>query len=389
MVKLNLFFDVNKTILLKDSSTGVSTLGNLNSILSECTWGRFDANKAKEDRNEYDWKMCDPIPSAAPAAASASAADLVSFGEYLEDHTNVIKKVRKQLKTTYSDNLVGKDVKPYFDELSTLIRLPEISANQQNGSRLPSFLADGYYHILPSFFFLINQLVRSKVDFRIIFRTFGVDLANVVEEFNSFCEDRHPFFSPIHRLDGSHPLDRRDFRMILPHHSGKYLRTSDESSGLHFSYINHESMVYSQSGAKQIFHYQMTEMFQYNRTKEENSISDGNHYVFAFVDDFSYWDRQHESDSSGKVLLVDRTTPTNDDVIHIFFDDNIERNRAHIVDVRQVDTFEALPFTETNDKFIHKCEPLLAIREKSYFVNLINKSLRRFDLSEIDWSTDG
>lgn len=44
------------------------------------------------------------------------------------------------------------------------------------------------YHIIPSFFKLINYLNKYNIKFNIVFRTFGVDIERVAVEFNSFCE---------------------------------------------------------------------------------------------------------------------------------------------------------------------------------------------------------
>eukprot|EP00494_Astrolonche_serrata_P017545 UN17730 len=49
-----------------------------------------------------------------------------------------------------------------------------------------------YYHIVPGFFNLIHHLIETKREFKIIFRTFGIDLPIVQTEFNSFVSGKHP-----------------------------------------------------------------------------------------------------------------------------------------------------------------------------------------------------
>ena len=44
---------------------------------------------------------------------------------------------------------------------------------------LGDLLSGGVYHILPSFFKMMIVLCERGVDFRILFRTFGADSANV------------------------------------------------------------------------------------------------------------------------------------------------------------------------------------------------------------------
>ena len=64
---------------------------------------------------------------------------------------------------------------------------------------IESLLKDGFYHILPSFFKMLAVLCERGTDFRLIFRTFGSDTANVVTEFNTFCNGEHPLFTKYFR----------------------------------------------------------------------------------------------------------------------------------------------------------------------------------------------
>merc|ERR1712118_154158 len=68
-------------------------------------------------------------------------------------------------------------------------------------------------NLLPSFLNFIRELKRSGRSFSLIFRTFGFDLARVVQELNALCEGRHPCYSDDVVLDGSdgHP----DYRASL------------------------------------------------------------------------------------------------------------------------------------------------------------------------------
>ena len=53
--------------------------------------------------------------------------------------------------------------------------------------------------------------------------------------------------------------------------------------------------------------------------------------TLAYQDYYPWWSKCDESDDSGKLLVVDTSDKK---TLHIFFDDNIERDRAHIVDAR-------------------------------------------------------
>jgi hypothetical protein len=97
--------------------------------------------------------------------------------------------------------------------------------------------------------------------------------------------------------------------------------------------------------------------------------------------------------------------------VQIFFDDNIERDRAHIVDVRRdcciygtttisgvegaVNTtsappttapsasFESIPFEESRMRYIARIEPYRAIVDDKYYIDLLRHILRNRGILEI------
>jgi hypothetical protein len=102
------------------------------------------------------------------------------------------------------------------------------------------------------------------------------------------------------------------------------------------------------------------------------------------------------SDDSGKLIVVSRPNKTadlincegldrmGDSPIQIFFDDNIEIDRAHIVDVRDLDTKETIPFEEANNRYIIKAEPLDIILNELYFVDRIKSVIEKHYSSYLD-----
>lgn len=60
---------------------------------------------------------------------------------------------------------------------------------------------------------------RNGRDFRLVFRTFGLDLLEIAQEFNAFCEGQHPCFGDV-RLDHD-----PDLRVKLPWQAGKPAET--------------------------------------------------------------------------------------------------------------------------------------------------------------------
>lgn len=84
------------------------------------------------------------------------------------------------------------------------------------------------------------------------------------------------------------------------------------------------------------------------------------------------------SDDSGKLLIVDSQARGQQ---HLFFDDNIERDRAHIVDARDLETGRPLPFAGgrggTQGRQLIKVEPWESILDLQYFVKALEAAEAR------------
>lgn len=75
---------------------------------------------------------------------------------------------------------------------------------------------EGTFYVIPSFFKLMMYLKKVGRDFAICFRTMGQDMTELIEEFNAFCEGRHPYFDgrhglPAMRFDGTQ--GSKDYRI--------------------------------------------------------------------------------------------------------------------------------------------------------------------------------
>jgi len=67
--------------------------------------------------------------------------------------------------------------------------------------------------------------------------------------------------------------------------------------------------------------------------------------AYAIRDYYPFWKSRNERSRAGKLLLLD---PADENVIQIFFDDNIGHGSANIVDVRDAKTGEPLAFQVCN-----------------------------------------
>ncbi len=174
----------------------------------------------------------------------------MTYGTYLEDYTGTPKKERVRIKNGYTESgCIGERFRPYFDILQETLRIDKAQSPVPvplgpDTRDVDEPFHSGYYHILPSFFKMIEYLVSESTEFRILFRTFGTDIANVAREFNLFCEGRHPYHrsSLPHKLDGSDPLYRRDLRLHLPQASGCLRRTGDGSTDVHLAYVDRDKV---------------------------------------------------------------------------------------------------------------------------------------------------
>ena len=138
------------------------------------------------------------------------------------------------------------------------------------------------------------------------------------------------------------------------------------SSDVHIAYISDNGVLSTATGAFEVNSIIM------------NKLS-GDKTCIGIQDDFAYWHSKGEADDSGKLLLIDTENLSNSDSdIHLFFDDNIELERSHIVDVRDVSTFLPLPFISTNKCILQRVESYLAIKEDTYFIDLLDKALENY-----------
>lgn len=228
-LKLILNFDINKTLIMSDNVKNVSTKEMANAIIAESVFGTLkDASQPREERQFNDW-----IPLNTDYVLPASrdiidnTVDYCNYSEYLENFTAMSKKERRKYTTTFTDSDMGLGYKEYFNHLYTCLQIPSdalescLSTTDETSSPLSdvnhellTYFRGNLYHIIPSFFEAIKALIKCKdIDFKIMFRTFGTDVKNIVSEFNLFCENKHPLF-PLdgYTLDGKGPV-YKDYRI--------------------------------------------------------------------------------------------------------------------------------------------------------------------------------
>jgi len=295
----------------------------------------------------------------------------VTFNDFLEVHSLIPKSVYKPLKQMFTEpGGIGERCRPCYSKLLTALT---VSSGEIAES--PKF-----HFILPSVFFMVEELTRRGVDFAIIFRTFGHDIRAFSQDWNLFASGSHPTY-PL-----ANPLPHLHLR--LPHDSCALVRSGTPGGPDEDVFLSHvevdvgvgksdtetDGIVRIARGAEAV----------------KNSLlgkfdSERKRRALFLQDDYAYWASHGEADNAGKLLLLDSHEIENIShatTVQLFVDDNIERHRAHIVDVRmlhpKIDKSNppqqknpetiALGF-EISQPFLLRAEPIEAITCREYFLS--------------------
>lgn len=311
--KVCIHFDINKTLIVNDSATGRGLHASLYAILTECVWGYYPADKPIDQCTAHDWVPMTDKPSTTPPHP-----DAITFGNYLEEKTLLSKHERRNIRSTFTNSgESGERYKEYADQLLTIMSLSERDRDLCTKQGMEC-LSSGYYHIFPAFFRFLDYITNERdkdLDCRIVLRTFGNDSSAVINELNMYFTGNHPLFKPSRKLDGSDPLYPYDFRLTLPYSTATNLRTNSGESGMHFAHVDANKCIGVISGAKKVYDYLMFDWLGFSDNSRDHG-SRSNRCI-AIRDDYGWWEKNDESDDSGKVLLIDRSTsPENS--YHIF-----------------------------------------------------------------------
>lgn len=124
-----------------------------------------------------------------------------------------VAHVCSHVQTKSCGGHAGEMYRGVFDALQQQLQQP---AHQHS-----TFFPTGQRRILPSFFELLLHLQATHRCFTIVFRTFGTDLQDVIDEINLFATGQHPSW-PDARLDGSDGVT--DIRLAMPAQTGAFYR---------------------------------------------------------------------------------------------------------------------------------------------------------------------
>lgn len=153
--QLILHFDINKTLILKDSSKGIESEEMLTSLLAEFTYGQWDNIHGRMSYTEYVERVLLPDDSKDPQRKMKRTRKTCEFLNWLQ----AVKHPLQQEVFEKRDMMKRKFTDPVTGELK--------------------------FCVFQSFYKLIQHLQATNRRFVVSLRTFGDDLEEVVDEIGS------------------------------------------------------------------------------------------------------------------------------------------------------------------------------------------------------------
>eukprot|EP00639_Heterosigma_akashiwo_P009353 CAMPEP_0194602972 /NCGR_PEP_ID=MMETSP0292-20121207/29969_1 /TAXON_ID=39354 /ORGANISM="Heterosigma akashiwo, Strain CCMP2393" /LENGTH=357 /DNA_ID=CAMNT_0039465319 /DNA_START=113 /DNA_END=1185 /DNA_ORIENTATION=+ len=343
--KLLLHFDINKTLIVSDVAGGVGTEQMINSLLSEVAWGKINADTQA-------WELLSEEPS---VCAPDESTGWMTFNEYLENILKPEKAQKRAVKTSFTEEgKIGESFRPAYERILNALALPE-DVRAAAAAAVPA-LAGGQCFILPCFFELLLALQARGRAFSLVFRTFGHDLPQIAEEFNAFCEGRHPCW-PHARMDGTGGT--ADRRLKLPQASGKFYRDGEGGDGMHLAMIDSTTQLVEIShGVEEVW-----------KTIIEKSAGGT---TLGLSDCYPWWRDNNESDTSGKLLLVAGDEEHGEEEVGVAAETTwSETGRTSWTCAAAAPGAPPVPFARSKDRFIFKAEPFAAILDRQYYINAL------------------
>mmetsp|Transcript_5876 Transcript_5876/g.8888 ORF Transcript_5876/g.8888 Transcript_5876/m.8888 type:complete len:469 (-) Transcript_5876:262-1668(-) len=419
-IHLNLVFDINKTIILEDATGGKNEEHILNEILAEYTWGEVGGSG--------EWH---PLQSPGPVPFSPkSATQPLTYGDFVlsmhpdppadaKGHRDRIalrkaKATRDHLKGSFtSSGMPGHPFRSEIQRMKNALQASPRAKLERDGPPPP--------RLLQSFLCCLASLRLGGVPFSLQFRTFGGDLPRLVPELDQFCSGEHPLCREIAasvagtqntggsvdgvlrrlRMDGSHGSP--DYRLHLDGSGfhgtflrGQLTRQSDDQScaGQKIALVlgtldidearhrlkNSSVGSHSQPGKnvpQEILH-SLEDIHSFLQQGSREPPREGSRMTLGLRDHWEPWRKSGEHPEWGKLCPLD-IPPSRDPRLHfhtVFFDDNVKKDSAHIIDARDVTTGKPIAFSTVMGVNLIRAEPYEALLGSSnFFLGKIKKSV--------------
>lgn len=352
---LVLNFDVNSTIIMSDKIQNVEESAVANTVLACTSWGV---------EKDGSWQLIVETPSVRRPRELAGQK-VISYNEYMEKILPgpANKNPRKEkVRGFTSPGEPGEKLAPKAKEFVDKLTRPD---------------GNGAVFIIPSFFELLIHLKRTERSFTLVFRTFGEDLHDVIDELNAFCEGRHYMSPPDVRLDGSD--GEPDYR-VLPADTdkrGTFYHDDDSISLIWGTWWQPEKeknpslACYKGMDGISIDTDSVEDIGkQFRRVCRQPG-------TLAMRDYYLYWKKKGFTQEGGKPLFFRHGWKSG--MHEIFFDDNIRFDDAFIV--RPVDMANptkkmwVVPLLDTH---LCRAEPLESVYNSDYFIKHVARLEKGF-----------
>lgn len=282
--RLFLHFDINKTLVLKDTSKGMDDEAMIISLLAEFTKGVWGAPYDAMSYKEY---VCKVVVPDNPCDTGVKAKQQQQIGQFIE-----------MLKATNH---------PLCDEV--------LNRQQQIRQKLPS-------SVFHSFYKLVGELRKVNMQFVILLRTFGNDLQEVIDVLEA-----HP--------EGIKVPRRAAFKNGALHEGAKIVEKTEK-----------------------IF---------------ETFLQTAEH--FAIQDCWSEWNSDGQRARSGKPFHFDALGSHREiSNLSLFFDDNFTGEEKDIIRPVEI-AGQQISGSELKGKMVFTVNPIAAILDDDYYVNLVKDAL--------------
>ncbi|CAH0489049.1 unnamed protein product [Peronospora farinosa] len=402
-----LHFDLNRTILMSDAAGGRTMENTVNYLLSECTWGYVNPLAPFEWVCVSDTSSIEP-----PVTNNTNGLSLISYKKYVDnaypyqniatakdsdiDQIKTVNKVAKQKRTalqsafTCGDNAPGFRVRQSFQDVMEKLHFPHGKqreaakqlASTMPKSRLHEAWSQGRYYLLPSFLQFLSYLTSSKVmqkelNVKLVFRTFGDDIVEVARELDLLVDGHHPIGLPA--LPDHFRLKIEPSARCI----ATFYRDGLEADGTVLALGTLTKVPFStklaEEGASAPNNFyaasdqnvKVIRGFQSIQETLEGMLKGAS--ILALRDYWEWWSAHAENGQYGKLLLIDEEKAVMNGDIAVFFDDHIEANHSHIVDVRDVRSGASVDFEKSYGKYLQRVEPVAAITDPNYFISLFEK----------------
>jgi len=331
MSRIILHFDINETILLADPAGGDQPEECYNKVIAK------SASVQNSEGRPVFWHDGSRI------GGDGAVPPLYTDWKLMPGCTPYYKSFEgsKSESKNFTEG-DGSVYRPLYDRVASSVSLP---AGTEVDSRL--LLDSSRYLLLPAFYETIIFLDRCNENYKIVLRTFGLDLEKVLAAISAFAEGKHPDYPDFVNADltvapGNNGWDETKVKL----YRGRYFADSHETSYRLLSWT--EGSFDHNKSAIDLNCYVAAQ----GDDEVLSIIQNPDTKIIGIQDDYQHWANSGYNPSAGKPLWVVEDEGPH----HIFFDDNIHNDpEDSIVAVRYRGT-KLLPESVVEENLINSSQ---------------------------------